>query len=175
MRPQLLFSEDIASLPLDDVLAVFEDVPSTDIPASEWTAGIGGRGSRGAGAAGGVEERGATAGAIRRRVCEQPARFGSAGSCDHRPGDRRAAVRGAEGSEAESSGEDHLTPIGGSPTLAERSDGETRCRSAESLLGGRHGGRVAQQILSLGDSARLFAAAFLELRRSPFQSCDKKL
>jgi tyrosyl-tRNA synthetase len=37
----LLFGEDIASLPLDDVLAVFEDVPSTDIPSSEWQGGIG--------------------------------------------------------------------------------------------------------------------------------------
>jgi tyrosyl-tRNA synthetase len=36
----LLFGEDIASLPVEDVLAVFEDVPSTDIAASEWTAGI---------------------------------------------------------------------------------------------------------------------------------------
>jgi tyrosyl-tRNA synthetase len=37
----LLFGEDIASLPLEDVLAVFEDVPSTDIAASEWAVGIG--------------------------------------------------------------------------------------------------------------------------------------
>jgi tyrosyl-tRNA synthetase len=36
----LLFGEDIASLPLEDVLAVFADVPSTDIPASEWEAGL---------------------------------------------------------------------------------------------------------------------------------------
>ena len=27
----LLFGEDITTLPVDDVLAVFEDVPSTDI------------------------------------------------------------------------------------------------------------------------------------------------
>jgi tyrosyl-tRNA synthetase len=31
----LLFGEDIASLPVEDVLAVFEDVPSTQLPASE--------------------------------------------------------------------------------------------------------------------------------------------
>src|SRR5579862_3092351 len=38
----LLFGEDIASLPVEDVLAVFEDVPSIELPASEITAdGIG--------------------------------------------------------------------------------------------------------------------------------------
>jgi tyrosyl-tRNA synthetase len=38
----LLFGEDIASLPVDDVLAVFEDVPSIELPASEIAAdGIG--------------------------------------------------------------------------------------------------------------------------------------
>jgi tyrosyl-tRNA synthetase len=38
----LLFGEDIASLPVEDVLAVFEDVPSTELPASELDAnGIG--------------------------------------------------------------------------------------------------------------------------------------
>ena len=31
----VLFGEDIATLPADDVLAVFEDVPSTDVPADE--------------------------------------------------------------------------------------------------------------------------------------------
>jgi tyrosyl-tRNA synthetase len=31
----LLFGEDIASLPVEDVLAVFDDVPSTELPASE--------------------------------------------------------------------------------------------------------------------------------------------
>jgi tyrosyl-tRNA synthetase len=31
----LLFGEDIASLPVEDVLAVFEDVPSTELPADE--------------------------------------------------------------------------------------------------------------------------------------------
>jgi tyrosyl-tRNA synthetase len=36
----LLFGEDIALLPLDDVLAVFADVPSTDIAAREWETGI---------------------------------------------------------------------------------------------------------------------------------------
>jgi tyrosyl-tRNA synthetase len=30
----LLFGEDIATLPADDVLAVFDDVPSADVPAS---------------------------------------------------------------------------------------------------------------------------------------------
>ena len=30
----LLFGEDIATLPVDDVLAVFEDVPSTELPAA---------------------------------------------------------------------------------------------------------------------------------------------
>ena len=38
----LLFGEDIASLPVEDVLAVFDDVPSIELPASELTAdGIG--------------------------------------------------------------------------------------------------------------------------------------
>jgi tyrosyl-tRNA synthetase len=38
----VLFSEDIATLAADDVLAVFEDVPSTEIPAGEFDgAGIG--------------------------------------------------------------------------------------------------------------------------------------
>jgi tyrosyl-tRNA synthetase len=38
----LLFDENIATLPVDDVLAVFEDVPSTDLQASELAgAGIG--------------------------------------------------------------------------------------------------------------------------------------
>jgi tyrosyl-tRNA synthetase len=38
----LLFTEDIASLPVEDVLAVFEDVPSTELPRSELAAsGIG--------------------------------------------------------------------------------------------------------------------------------------
>ena len=31
----VLFGEDIATLPVDDVLAVFEDVPSTELPASD--------------------------------------------------------------------------------------------------------------------------------------------
>jgi tyrosyl-tRNA synthetase len=31
----LLFGEDIASLPVEDVLSVFEDVPSTELPASD--------------------------------------------------------------------------------------------------------------------------------------------
>ena len=34
----LLFGEDIASLPVEDVLAVFEDVPSTELAASELAA-----------------------------------------------------------------------------------------------------------------------------------------
>jgi tyrosyl-tRNA synthetase len=37
----LLFGEDIALLAVDDVLAVFEDVPSTDVALVEWEAGIG--------------------------------------------------------------------------------------------------------------------------------------
>jgi tyrosyl-tRNA synthetase len=36
----LLFGEEIALLPVDDVLAVFDDVPSTEIAASEWETGI---------------------------------------------------------------------------------------------------------------------------------------
>jgi len=36
----LLFGEDIASLPVDDVLAVFGDVPSVDLPAAEFAAGL---------------------------------------------------------------------------------------------------------------------------------------
>ena len=98
----LLFGEDIATLPVDDVLAVFEDVPSTELPASEF----GGDGHRprrsgGARAAGAVEERSAAAGAVGRRVREQPARVRSAGAADARAGDRRAAVRAAERAEAD--------------------------------------------------------------------------
>jgi tyrosyl-tRNA synthetase len=37
----VLFSEDIATLEADDVLAVFEDVPSTDIGAAEFADGLG--------------------------------------------------------------------------------------------------------------------------------------
>jgi tyrosyl-tRNA synthetase len=37
----LLFGEDIATLAVEDVLAVFEDVPSTDLPAAEIADGIG--------------------------------------------------------------------------------------------------------------------------------------
>ena len=38
----LLFEEDIATLAVDDVLAVFEDVPSTEVPAADFdAAGIG--------------------------------------------------------------------------------------------------------------------------------------
>ncbi len=36
----LLFGEDIASLPVDDVLAVFGDVPSTDVAAAEFDGGL---------------------------------------------------------------------------------------------------------------------------------------
>ena len=35
----LLFGEDIASIPVEDVLAVFEDVPSTGLPAQEFGEG----------------------------------------------------------------------------------------------------------------------------------------
>src|SRR5262249_26001746 len=37
----VLFSEDISSLPIDDLLAVFSDVPSTEIPLHEVDEGIG--------------------------------------------------------------------------------------------------------------------------------------
>ena len=71
----VLFGEDIATLPVDDVLAVFEDVPSTELAGERFGGeGIGAGRSGGARAAGAVEERGAAAGAGRRRVCEQPAR-----------------------------------------------------------------------------------------------------
>jgi tyrosyl-tRNA synthetase len=36
----VLFSEDITTLSIDDVLAVFEDVPSTDLAASDIADGI---------------------------------------------------------------------------------------------------------------------------------------
>ena len=36
----LLFHEDIATLSVDDVLAVFDDVPSTDVPSAEFAAGV---------------------------------------------------------------------------------------------------------------------------------------
>jgi tyrosyl-tRNA synthetase len=37
----LLFGEDISTLAVDDVLAVFEDVPSTELPAADIAEGIG--------------------------------------------------------------------------------------------------------------------------------------
>lgn len=37
----VLFNEDITTLPADDVLAVFEDVPSTDLARDEFAAGVG--------------------------------------------------------------------------------------------------------------------------------------
>ena len=37
----VLFSEDISSLPIDDLLAVFSDVPSTEIPRTQLVDGIG--------------------------------------------------------------------------------------------------------------------------------------
>ena len=37
----VLFGEDIATLDADDVLAVFDDVPSTEIPAAEFAEGMG--------------------------------------------------------------------------------------------------------------------------------------
>ena len=69
----LLFGEDIATLDVDDVLAVFEDVPSTELPADA----LGGDGhrdgrSRGARAARAVEERCAAARAVGRRLRQQP-------------------------------------------------------------------------------------------------------
>lgn len=36
----VLFGEDIASLPVDDLLAVLDDVPSLEVPAAEFAAGI---------------------------------------------------------------------------------------------------------------------------------------
>jgi tyrosyl-tRNA synthetase len=37
----LLFTEDITALPVDDVLAVFDDVPSSEIAAAELSGGVG--------------------------------------------------------------------------------------------------------------------------------------
>jgi len=41
LASSVLFSEDINTVPADDVLAVFEDVPSTEISADEFSRGIG--------------------------------------------------------------------------------------------------------------------------------------
>ena len=38
---QVLFGEDLTALAIDDVLAVFDDVPSTELTADEFGAGIG--------------------------------------------------------------------------------------------------------------------------------------
>ena len=89
----LLFGEDITTLPVDDVLAVFEDVPSTELPARR----VRRRGHRrwsicvARVQAGAVEERGAAPRAVGRRVREQPPRVGSAGAA------ARASRRSAGG------------------------------------------------------------------------------
>ena len=71
----VLFGEDIATLGADDVLAVFEDVPSTELPRRDVRRQGDRRGRSGrARAAGAVEERGAAARAVGRRLREQPAR-----------------------------------------------------------------------------------------------------
>jgi tyrosyl-tRNA synthetase len=41
LASSVLFSEDITTVPADEVLAVFEDVPSAEIPADEFSRGIG--------------------------------------------------------------------------------------------------------------------------------------
>ena len=38
---QVLFGEDLTALAIDDVLAVFDDVPSTELTADEFGSGIG--------------------------------------------------------------------------------------------------------------------------------------
>jgi len=38
---EVLFGEDIGSLPVEDILSVFDDVPSTEVPASDLTGSIG--------------------------------------------------------------------------------------------------------------------------------------
>ena len=59
----VLFGEDITALPVEDVLAVFEDVPSTELPRASLAATALAWWSWWPHAAGGVEERSAAAGA----------------------------------------------------------------------------------------------------------------
>jgi tyrosyl-tRNA synthetase len=105
----LLFGERIAELAVEDVLAVFEDVPSTEVPTGD------------------VDPHGiglvdllarvqlAPSKSEARRLVQsggvyvnQPACVRSAGAADTRAGDRRAALRVAEGTEAESPGAAHV-------------------------------------------------------------------
>ena len=64
MRRALLFGEDIATLAVEDVLAVFEDVPSTELPAAD------------------VRRRGRSAWSISSRACSSLRRRATrGGSC----------------------------------------------------------------------------------------------
>src|SRR6185503_20667646 len=66
-------------------------------------------------------KRRAAARAVGRGLREQPAGVGSAGAADARPGDRRPAVRAAEGAEADPSRPADLTGWAGYGILSERS------------------------------------------------------
>ena len=117
----VLFGEDIATLDADDVLAVFEDVPSTELPGTRstargWASSISWRACSWR-----RRRRGAAARAIGRRLREQSPRRGSPGADHARSGDRRAVVRVAEGPEAESSRPADLTASDRYEILAARS------------------------------------------------------
>ena len=127
----VLFGEDIATLDADDVLAVFEDVPSAEISMSDCRRRRHRHGrSRRAGATRAVEERGAAAGAVGRRVREQPADFRSAGASHAGSGDWGASVRAAQGAEAEFPGAADLTRVR-STRYSLNVRRETRCRAAD--------------------------------------------
>ncbi len=124
----LLFGEDIATLPLEDVLAVFEDVPSTEVAASDLSEGIAlvdlvarvrlassKSEARRLVQSGGVYVN-------NRRASDPQERLG------RESGDRRAPAGAAEGTEAEPPRADCLT---GSPAyrrLAARSEREPAAR-----------------------------------------------
>ena len=101
----VLFGEDIATLVGRSGAGgvwrrVIEQRAAASLRGRRACAGRSAGGS--AGEARAVEERSAAAGAVGRRVREQSSRRRSAGAVDARSGDRRTAVRAAQGAEAES-------------------------------------------------------------------------
>ena len=173
-RRSLLFGEDIATLAgrrcAGGVRGCAVDRccrrRSSTARASRWS--ISWRASAGA-----VEERGAAARAVGRRVRQQPTRDGSAGAAHARSGDWRAAVRAAQGAQtAESSGADRLTVRRSVPdTIAGRVGRATPATDSGRQSGGQHeaatrsrAGSKSSEILP-GNSP----AALLELNR--FKAC----
>ena len=94
----LLFGERISELDVDDIVAVFDDVPSTGVAAAAvCRAGDGDCGPAGGDEDGGVEGRSDAAGEGRRRVREQPPGRRRARAVHGRPGDCGPDVRAAQG------------------------------------------------------------------------------